>query len=217
MQKLFIIANWKANDLDALSWFQEVSTTKFPTQKEVIVCPPFTLLEKVSWLIGSKNLEIKAGSQDISKFDEGSFTGEVNGKMLKNTVDYVIIGHSERRDKFAETDEDVASKVLLAKKYDLTPIVCVQNEFIPIPEDVGIVAYEPVFAIGSGHPDTPQNADEVARKIKEKNTNIRDVLYGGSINPENVKSFTEKENISGVLVGSKSLDPVQFARIITNA
>jgi triosephosphate isomerase (TIM) len=219
MDKLFIIANWKSNknEQQALEWFDGIGGVEWQTiKKEVIICPPFPLLKLVSETIEEKSIPMATGAQDISKFDGGPYTGEVSGQLLKDFAAYCIIGHSERRKNFSETDEDIAKKISLAKKYNITPILCVQNDQTPVPGGVEIVAYEPVFAIGSGNPDTPENADLVAEKIKQK-TNIPFVLYGGSITPENVHAFTAKSNISGVLVGTKSLDPFEFTKIIINA
>lgn len=107
-------------------------------------------------------------------------------------------------------------KVAMAIKYGLIPIFLVQGEETPIPQGVGIVAYEPMFAIGTGNPDTPERADEVSQKIKANRSNLQ-VLYGGSVRSENVKSFTEKLNIDGVLVGGASLEAEEFLKIIQNA
>ena len=219
MKQLFIIANWKANKStqEATSWLEKIGSTWQSDLKEVILCPSFTLLHLATDFISEGNLPIQIGSQDISKFDEGPFTGEVSGKLLKDYVTYCIIGHSERREKLGESDEDIAQKVHQAEKYSLKSIFCVQGSDTQVPEGVEIVAYEPIFAIGTGSPDTPQNADEVARQIKEKNPTLKYVLYGGSVNPENVHSFTSRDRIDGVLVGSKSLDPIIFSQIIVNS
>jgi triosephosphate isomerase len=102
----------------------------------------------------------------------------------------------------------------MAIKYNIEPIVCVVNENIMIPKGAGIVAYEPVEAIGTGKPDTPENAERIALTIKKQNKEVTRVLYGGSVSPENIKSFTVMENIDGVLVGGASLDPATFSSLI---
>src|SRR5205823_3454479 len=116
----------------------------------------------------------------------------------------------------SEGDALVAKKVAAAMQYGITPILCVQGVETVIPQDVSLVAYEPVWAIGSGNPDTPQNADQVAKTIKEKNPFVQHVLYGGSVTPENVHGFTQMEHISGALVGGASLDPNKFLQMIQN-
>lgn len=215
MKKLFIVANWKSNKtiLQAKEWLEEISNIE---NKEIIICPSFILLPLIRSSIIEHQLPFKVGAQDISAFDEGSYTGEVNGSQIKEFADYVIIGHSERRQYFSETDEIIFKKVEMAKKYNLTPIFCVQNENTPIPKDLEIVAYEPVFAIGTGNPDTPENAQKIAEIIKEKN-NVKYVLYGGSVTSHNVHAFTSIESVDGILVGKASLDAKEFGEIIKNA
>lgn len=126
-----------------------------------------------------------------------------------------IIGHSERRDKFGETDEIIAEKVKQAQASEIEPILCIQNADTPIPQGVRIAAYEPVFAIGTGTPDTPENADSVAAQVKSKNPELT-ILYGGSVTSENCQSFIDKENLSGLLIGKASLDADEFLKIVSN-
>ena len=210
-QTCFIIANWKSNktELEAKEWFTEISNIG---TKEIIICPSFTLLPIVKSSIIDYELPFKVGAQDISSFDEGSSTGEVNGRQIKEFADYVIIGHSERR-SLGETDEKFKKKVLMAEKYNLTPIFCIQNENTQIPDGVVIAAYEPIFAIGTGNADTPENADNIAKMVKEQK-GVQYVLYGGSVTSGNVKSFTQMPSIDGVLVGGASLDFLEFSKII---
>lgn len=220
MKKIFIVANWKSNktQLEAQKWLQELSTFNFQllTSKEIIVCPSFIHLPLMKAFIEEKKLPIKLGVQNISPFDEGAYTGEVNGKQIKEFAEFVLIGHSERRKNFFENDEIVNKKVEQAIKYDLTPILCmsdiqqIKNEKFKI-----MVAYEPLFAIGSGIPDTPENAESIADKIKEILDPIP-VLYGGSVTSKNVKKFTQMSNIDGVLIGGASLDAQEFYTIIQN-
>lgn len=220
MKNLFIVANWKANKItpEAKEWLQTINNLQLTfnkDNKEIIVCLSFTLLPLVRELTVNSRLSIVVGAQDVSSFDEGAYTGEVNGKQVKEFADFVIIGHSERRQNFKETDEMLVKKVQMAQKYLLTPIFCIQGKDTFIPEGVKITAYEPVRAIGTGKPDTPENAEEVAKAVKEKG--VQFVLYGGSVTSENVKSFTSMPNLDGVLVGSASLDALEFAKIIQNA
>lgn len=221
MKKTFIIANWKSNKtiLQTEEWFRTINNSPVTfnkEEKEVVVCAPFTLLPKVKELTVNCKLSIAVGAQDISPFDEGSYTGEVNGKQIKEYADYVIIGHSERRTNFKEDDEILEKKVEMARKYNIVPIFCIQDKATKIPRNIEIVAYEPVSAIGTGNPDTPQNANEVAKYVKQ-NAKVRYVLYGGSVTSKNVKDFTQMPEVDGVLVGGSSLDVQEFNSIIQNA
>ncbi len=125
------------------------------------------------------------------------------------------MGHSERRSGFGEDESIVEEKVKMSIDYNLIPILCVQNENNTIPNGVSIVVYEPVFAIGTGESDDPQNAEDIAKKIKTS-AKVEQVLYGGSVTSGNVKGFTQKENLSGVLVGGASLEALEFIKIIEN-
>ena len=189
MKNLFIVANWKSNKTGAETnhWFQEISNLNVQvSNKQIIVCPSFAGLEIAHGLIKEKQLPIKLGAQDISAFDEGSHTGEVNGKQIVEFGSYVIIGHSERRQSLGESQELLDKKVGMANKYKLSIIYCVQDENMPIPAGVSVIAYEPISAIGTDNPDSPENANEVARKIKQNFSNVKYILYGGSVNGENV-------------------------------
>lgn len=221
MKKITIVANWKSNMSlsEADKWLQEfqISNGKFQmSNKEIILCPPSTLLMHLNSYFLTHNSEFKLGAQDVSPFPKGAYTGEIAAMQLKEFVRYVIVGHSERRKYFHEDDQMLANKVDMVLEADMLPIFCVQDAHTRIPEGVGMVAYEPVFAIGTGEPDSPKNADDVAREIKET-TKVKAVLYGGSVSAENVRTFTSMEHIDGVLVGSASLDPVAFSSIIVNA
>lgn len=207
----------------ARAWVNSLAKEIFPLVKgkEIIVLPPFTALSAVSKDLKQLNLPIKIGAQDISRFEEGKHTGEISAVMVAEFASYVMLGHSERRSQLGETDEIVAEKVRLAKKYNLTPMVCVSE--IPQAEALkklindfsDLIAYEPVFAIGTGKPDTPDNANEVAGQIKSIFPQAR-VLYGGSVDGSNAKEFTQQKNLSGVLVGNRSLDPNFFLEILKN-
>ncbi len=223
---LFIVSSWKETGTGAKAqeWVKSLAKeiALITQEKEIIVLPPFTALSATSEEIKQQNLPIKIGAQDISRFEEGKHTGEVSASMVAEFASYVMLGHSERRSQLGETDEIVAEKIKLAKKYNLTPIVCVSeidqaaalkrliNDF------TDLIAYEPVFAIGTGKPDTPQNANEVAEKIKTILPGAY-VLYGGSVDGSNAKGFTQQKNLSGVLVGNRSLDPNFFLEILRNA
>lgn len=220
MKKLFIVANWKSNKttVEAKTWLERFMNYDLRfTNKEVIICPPFTLLPIFkSYLLNHKS-GLKLGTQDVSPFPKGAYTGAIAAEQLAEFVTHVIVGHSERRQYFKENDQMIFNKVDMVVGDHMTPIFCIQDKQAVIPNDVKIVAYEPVFAIGTGNPDTPKNADEVAKILKQKYPFVKYVLYGGSVTAENVHSFTSMQNIDGALVGGASLDPVEFSRIVTNA
>ncbi|HUD04502.1 MAG TPA: triose-phosphate isomerase family protein [Patescibacteria group bacterium] len=222
MGKCLIVANLKSyqNENEAKNWLETFGKIKELnldlTQKEIIICPSFTQLFSFFSYFSSNNIKVMLGAQNVSPFDEGAYTGEVNAKQIKDFVQYVLIGHSERRQNFNETEDMLIKKVDMTLKYGLNPIFLVQNQEDVIPQGVQIVAYDPSFAIGSGTPDTPENADAIAAVIKSKNNNAQ-VLYGGSVTSENVKSFTAKTNLDGVIVGGASLEAEEFIKIIKNA
>jgi triosephosphate isomerase len=221
MKTLFIVANWKSNKTvaDAKSWFSKLVESKpvIEENKKVIICPPFTLLSIAQQEIEKHDLQISLGAQNSSRFVSGPYTGEINAEQIKDFGNYTILGHSERRQHSGETPDVLKKKVFHTLEYDVTPIFCVQGVVTPIPDGVTVVAYEPIDAIGTGHPDSPEHADNVAMEIKQKHPGVQYVLYGGSITPDNVNSFTKLSHIDGVLVGGASLDPLKFAHLIENA
>ena len=222
MDTLLIVANLKSYKteteakewLDAFLKIREIENNL--TGKEIIICTSFQLLFMFNTYAKNNGLSVKIGAQNLSPFDEGAYTGEVNAKQIKDFADYVLVGHSERRNHFGETEDMLSKKTELALKYELTPIFLVQGKENVIPQGVEILAYEPVFAIGSGNPDTPENANEIAESLKSKNTAYK-ILYGGSVTSQNVNTFTSLPNISGVLVGGASLNASEFIEIIKNA
>lgn len=223
MKKQFIVANWKSNKTidEAEKWLHGLDKKlRFDKpdlkNKEIILCPSFTLFEHAHYCSENLRLPIKFGAQDISPFEAGEYTGEINGRQIAEVASFVIIGHSERRRHFLEIEEMLEKKAEMAKKYKLTPIYCIQDRETPIPKETALIVYEPIFAVGSGHPDTPENAQEVAEFIKEKDKSVS-VLYGGSVTARNVASFTKMSSIDGVIVGRASLNPEEFADIVKNA
>lgn len=217
MKNIWIIANWKANKniKDALEWVSKVGPIVPKNEYlKVVVCPPFVCLEQVAKEVKVGGFNLIVGSQDFSVFGVGAYTGEVPAILLSGLVSLSILGHSERRKNFNETDEIVDKKVKLAKEANIIPLVCVQNEETLVPQNCKLVAYEPIWAIGTGNPDTPENANEIAKKIKQKTNQDMEVLYGGSVTSENVKNFVTQENINGVLVGGASLDAAEFVKIV---
>ena len=223
----YLVANWKSNKTiaEANEWLLQITNYTFPrnpakralqiTNLEIIIAASFIHLPIL------KNSSISLAAQNISPFSSGAYTGEISAEMLQHLVDYVIIGHSERRQYFKETDELVAKKAVLALKHNITPIVCLDEPYIEsqiasllsYSATQLLFAYEPLAAISSGQADTPEHADKVAQKIKSL-TNQAPVFYGGSVNDENAPKFMAEANIDGLLVGRKSLEAREFVEII---
>jgi len=214
---------------------------------EVVICPPFTSLSEASAMI--KGSTIKLGAQNLHQEENGAFTGEVSAKMLLSTgCEFVIIGHSERRTIFTESDELINKKIIRALKNNLKPIFCVgelleerekniteqviKSQVLKGLENFSvrdlknlIIAYEPVWAIGTGKTATPQQAEEVhhfIRKLIENHfseefaENLR-ILYGGSVKPDNSNDLLSQKNIDGALVGGACLNADSFLNIIKSA
>jgi len=211
---MIFAANFKLNKSlnEIKSWTGEwnLLTTKKAILHKVIVCPSAPYLAYLK-----ENLEnAEIGAQDISKFKDGNFTGEVSAEQAKDFVKYAILGHHERREYFGESDREVKAKMHRCLENSVTPIVCIGNL-----KELGIlnlnskiiVAYEPVFAIGTGDTDTPKHISEITNEIKEKFHHIK-VLYGGSVSEENIKSFSSI-GLDGFLVGGESLDAKSFYNI----
>jgi triosephosphate isomerase len=216
MKDLYIVANWKENKTqdEAVRFMSEFSKNFEPREGvKVIICPSFIAIPSVSNFIKSNQVPIETGVQNISPYEEGPHTGEISAREASEFAKFAIIGHSERR-SLGETDEDVKKKVTLAINSGIEPIVCVQDENTAVPSGVKIVAYEPIFAIGTGKPDTPESAQKIAEAIKSKNSGVQQVLYGGSVTSSNVKSFCNQPDVGGVLVGGASLGAESFIAII---
>ena len=246
-----IAGNWKMNldHLQAVAFVQKLHWTLKDAKHEdgsveVAVFPPFTDLRTVQTLLDADKIPFALGAQDVSTHDSGAYTGEVSGAFLaKLDAKYVIIGHSERRQYHAETDEVVASKVKAAIKHGLVPVICVgetlgqREESGPtavsvaqlevalagVPADADIVvAYEPVWAIGTGQVASPEQAQDVCAKLREvvseklgADAAARTrVLYGGSVKAANIASFMREPDVDGALVGGASLVVDEFAAII---
>jgi len=215
----YLIANWKShkNIEEIEAWFSIFKLDSQPN-KEVIICPSFSSLSQVS----TKNNgdKFKLGVQDISPFPAGAYTGAVSALNLKGFgVKYAIVGHSERRRYFHETHQEVANKVALCLENKITPIVCVDDEYITaqaaaiekIHLKKCIVAYEELGAIGTGHNQPLEHVLKINQVIKANFSDVP-VIYGGSVNPTNAKMYLD--NTDGVLVGTASLDPQDFMAII---
>lgn len=216
MKNIWVIANWKSNKTiaEALDWIAKVGPQIPKTNNlKVVVCPTFSALSEVKKAITVGNFPLLVGTQDLSPFSSGAYTGEESAGLLKGLITLSIIGHSERRENFAETDEIITKKVQQALDSQIIPLVCVQGEDTVVPSGCKLIAFEPIFAIGTGNPDTPENASIVANKLKEKYGQDLEVIYGGSVDSLNAKSFIAQENINGVLVGNASLDAEEFIKI----
>lgn len=218
-KNIWIVANWKSNKSieEALDWVSKVGPSlEKKDHIKVVVCPTFIALEEVKKAVQVGNFPLLVGSQDLSPFDSGAHTGEEAAQGLEGLVDLSILGHSERRQSFGESDKMVSEKVTQANTHHIIPLVCVQGEETPVPEGCSLIAYEPIFAIGTGNPDTPEDAQKVSQAFKNKYSGV-EVLYGGSVKPENARKFLEVEEINGLLIGGASLDPEAFLAIVESS
>ncbi len=205
-----------------------------PENREVILCAPFTGLDVMSKSL--HNSRVQLGAQNVHWEDEGAFTGEIAGSMLTEIgVRYVIVGHSERRQYFGETDETVNKRLLTAQRHGLTPILCVgetkqqrdagetesliatqlKKDLVNVDQQNLIIAYEPIWAIGTGDTCEALEANRVIGLIRSQLT-VPDVpiQYGGSVKPNNIDEIMAQPEIDGALVGGASLEPASFARIV---
>jgi triosephosphate isomerase (TIM) len=251
---LLIAGNWKMNlnHLEAIALVQKVAFSlpdKYLARVEVVVLPPFTDLRSVQTLVDGDKLGIAYGAQDLAAADAGAFTGDISGPMLaKLGCSYVVVGHSERREIHQESDTVVASKVAAAYRNGLRPILCV-GEKLDVREAGGqiehstsqllaalegvtpeqavdlVVAYEPVWAIGTGRVATPTDAQEACGALRaalaqrftpEIAAGIR-ILYGGSVKSSNVAEIVAEADVDGALVGGASLDGTDFALLAANS
>ncbi|MHB2009462.1 MAG: triose-phosphate isomerase [Acidobacteriaceae bacterium] len=246
-RKPLIAANWKMYKNPSQS--SEFVTAFLPsvqnhTRDEIVLCPPFVDIAAV--VAGTHGSNIHVGGQNMVWQEEGAFTGEISAPMLVACgCTHVILGHSERRQFFGETDETVNKKLNTALKHKLTPIVCVGEllaereagkteevllrqtakglaEVAPDLAPSIVIAYEPVWAIGTGKTATPEMAaeahyiirEQVARSLGREIADGMRILYGGSVKPENASALMNQEEIDGALVGGASLDPQSFSKIV---
>jgi triosephosphate isomerase len=246
-----IAGNWKMNldHLQAIAFVQKLAWSLKDaghdfSAAEVAVFPPFTDLRSVQTLVAADKLPLAYGGQDVSTQESGAYTGEISAAFLAALeCQYVLIGHSERRTLHNETDEVVAAKVTAALKHNLVPIICVGEtaadlelhgpSAVPVAQlkaalagvdnaaDI-VVAYEPVWAIGSGQAATPEQAEQVAAALRSTLAEVlgQDVadktriLYGGSVKGVNIAGFMKEPNVDGALVGGASLDIAEFSSIV---
>ncbi|MET0454732.1 MAG: triose-phosphate isomerase [Mycobacterium sp.] len=247
-RKPLIAGNWKMNlnHFEAIALVQKIAFSlpeKYFDKVDVTVIPPFTDLRSVQTLVDGDKLKLTYGSQDVSKHDSGAYTGEISGAFLaKLGCTFAVVGHSERRTYHDEDDELVAAKAAAALKHGLTPIVCI-GEGLEIreagehvaynvnqlkgslaglsAEQIGscVIAYEPVWAIGTGRVASAADAQEVCAAIRTELAELASpgvadavrVLYGGSVNAKNVGEIVGQADVDGALVGGASLDGEQFA------
>ena len=246
MRRKVIAGNWKMNKLpnEAMDYIEKLAPLVKDTENEVVICVPYTDL--FYSLMHVQGTNIKVGAQNMNENEKGAYTGEVSGEMLKSIgVEYVVIGHSERRAYYNETDESVNKKLKKAISLGLKPIVCVgesleerengsakdivtnqtrlaleglNNEEV---KDT-IIAYEPIWAIGTGKTATKEDANETIKWIREEikkiyGNDVADsviIQYGGSVKSSNAKELFEMSDIDGGLVGGASLDAEEFAKIV---
>jgi triosephosphate isomerase len=249
-RKPLIAGNWKMNlnHFEAIALVQKIAFAlpdKYFDKVDVTVIPPFTDLRSVQTLVDGDKLRLTYGAQDVSQHDSGAYTGEISGAFLaKLGVTFAVVGHSERRTYHHEDDAVVAAKALAALKHGLTPIVCI-GEALEIREagehvaynvtslrgslaglsaeqiaDI-VIAYEPVWAIGTGRVASAADAQEVCKAIRDELVQLSSseiaagvrVLYGGSVNAKNVGEIVGQADVDGALVGGASLDGEQFATL----
>lgn len=249
MRTKIIAGNWKMNKTlsESITLASGIvnGLNNINTKAEVIICPPFTSLETVNSLI--KNSKVRLGAQNMHFEDHGAFTGEISAAMLKSVgCEFVILGHSERRHIFMEPDEMINKKIKKALGSNLKPVFCIgetleeresNSTFKVLETQVRnglanvtgsellniIIAYEPVWAIGTGKTATPEQAQEVhqflrnliSQMFSEESSKIVRILYGGSVKPSNAESLLSKEDIDGALVGGACLQAESFLQIIS--
>jgi len=246
MRRKVIAGNWKMNMLpnEAIEFIQGLEEKVKGTENEVVLCVPYT--DIFYSVLNAQNTNIKIGAQNMHWEEKGAYTGEVSAEMLKAVgVEYVIIGHSERRQYFAETDETVNKKLKKALEVGLKPIVCVGESLEQREQGITmqiittqtekalegltaeevektIIAYEPIWAIGTGKTATKEDANEAVKQIREKIAEIYGqntasgviIQYGGSVKASNAKELFEMSDIDGGLVGGASLKVEEFSNIV---
>jgi triosephosphate isomerase len=253
-RKPLMAGNWKMNlhHLEAIALVQKLSFSLEDSdydRVDVVVLPPFVDLRSVQTLVDGDRLRLSYGAQDLSPYDGGAYTGDISGLMLaKLGCSYVVVGHSERREHHGESDAVVRSKVEAAARHGLVPILCVgegldirqaggqvdhctsqlRAALEGVPVDVAaslVVAYEPVWAIGTGEVATPDDAQEVCAGLRAALGELYPgtsaatvaggvrILYGGSVKSSNVSALMEQTDVDGALVGGASLDAAEFAAV----
>jgi triosephosphate isomerase len=248
MRKPIIAGNWKMHkdNQEAVDLVRDLAErVKDLEDVEIIVCPPFTALSDVSRVLKEAGSDIKLGAQNVYPEPQGAFTGEISPLMLKAiAADYVIVGHSERREIMGESDGLIALKLRAVLDSGMTPILCVgetleerekgearskvegqlQEDLAPLSEDEMsemVIAYEPIWAIGTGKTALPQDAQDMTSFIRERIAGLYGddiagdirILYGGSVKPGNISDLMDMDDVDGALVGGASLKAEDFAAI----
>lgn len=246
MRKPIIAGNWKMHKTiaEAVEFVNEIKGKINNTDVEAVICAPFTLLKDLKE--ATKGTPIKIGAQNMHYADNGAFTGEISAPMLKELdIDYVVLGHSERRQYFKETNETVNKKVLKALEAGIDPILCIgetlEEREADKTKDVCkvqtekalenvtaqdmkkvVIAYEPIWAIGTGKTATAEQANDVIAYVREVvkglygeeiSEEVR-IQYGGSVKPSNVSEIMNQTDIDGALVGGASLQPADFTELV---
>lgn len=245
MRKKIVAGNWKMNKnpMETKEFFEKFNSLVKDSENEVVICAPFIDLAVAA---NEKAVNIAVGAQNMHFEDKGAYTGEVSCKMLKSIgIEYVIIGHSERREYFNETDDSVNKKLKVALRENITPILCVgetleerengiakdkivsqiRKDFDKIEKNDAIkivIAYEPIWAIGTGKTASKEDANEACKWIRNEikslyNDEVAEqvkILYGGSVKSSNAKDLFEMSDIDGGLIGGASLEPEEFAKIV---
>ena len=236
-----VIANWKMHGFkdDYLHWYKNLSKTADENLFDDLgIAPPFTLLDECK----THQSKIKLGAQNISHLPEGPVTGEISAAMIKNSgADFVILGHSERRELHTETEEVIKSKILEASNHNIHPVLCIgepkeiyaakktedflysqlQGSLNDLKNINLSIAYEPIWAIGTGDVAKPSDINKIHSIIKEIcsrefDVKLENIIYGGSVNDQNSKEIFEQEHVNGALIGGASLDGHSFGRIANN-
>ena len=246
MNQIYIVANWKMNTSisDSINISNMLINSNLDNANiNITICPPTLYIYPVYQIL--KNSSFQIGAQNIYSEDNGAFTGEISARMIKDFCDTVIIGHSERRQILKESNQDINQKFISAKNFNLNSIICVgetieeretgtAKEIVtkqilsalkPVSNFTNnnlMIAYEPVWAIGSGKAATAKDAQNMCIHIRNTISEISEeklsqnipILYGGSVNSDNIKQFISQPDINGALIGSASLDPNEFIKLI---
>ena len=236
-----VIANWKMHGFknDYLHWYKNLSKTADENLFDDLgIAPPFTLLDECK----THQSKIKLGAQNISHLPDGPVTGEISAAMIKNSgADFVILGHSERRELYTETEEVIKFKILEASNHNIHPVLCIgepkeiyaakkTEDFLYSQLQGSLnnlnninlsIAYEPIWAIGTGDVAKPSDINKIHSIIKEIcsrefDVKLENIIYGGSVNDQNSKEIFEQEHVNGALIGGASLDGHSFGRIANN-
>jgi len=238
VRKIIIAGNWKMHKTQAESrsfvqgFMAEIEKTA--PEREIVLCAPFTALGAIAAKL--EDSRVRVGAQNIHWENKGAYTGEIAGSMLVEIgVQYVVVGHSERRQYFGETDETVNLRLKAAQRHSITPILCVgetkaqrdaveiesiiinqlERDLVGVDQSNLVIAYEPIWAIGTGDTCETSEANRVIGLIRAQlqNQNVT-IQYGGSVKPGNIDEIMAQPEIDGALVGGASLDPADFARIV---